>query len=84
MHDDLLKSFWLELKETFALIRDWRLYAAMGIVLAGAFVVGLMGHRLSFWELGLLGGVGMVIGISLRWLRLLERREKPDRDRVEE
>ena len=84
MHDDLLKSFWLELKEPFSLMRDWRLYAAMGIVLTAAFVVGLRGHRLSLWELGLLVGVGMVIGISLRWIRLMERREGTDKDQAEE
>ena len=84
MRDDLLKWFGLEIKETFSLMRDWRLYAAMGIVLAGAFVVGLMGHRLSLCELGLLVGVGMVIGISLRWIRLMERREGTDKDQAEE
>ena len=84
MHDDLEKSLWLELKETFSLMRDWRLYAAMGMVLIAAFVVGLRGHRLSLWELGLLVGVGMVIGISLRWLRLMERREGTDKDQAEE
>ena len=65
-------------------MRDWRLYAALGIVLVGAFAVGLMGHRLGLWELTLLVGVGTVIGISLRWLRLHERREKPDRGQTEE
>ena len=58
MHDDLEKWFWLELKETFNLVRDWRLYAAMGIVLTAAFVVDLMGHGLGLWDLALLAGVG--------------------------
>ena len=85
MRDDLLKWFGLEIKETFSLMRDWRLYAAMGIVLAGAFGVGLMGdNELSLLELALMVGVGMVIGVSLRWLRRMERREKSDSGQGEE
>ena len=86
MTDDPMETFQEELRETFSLIWDWRLYAALGIVLAGAFVVGLMfpDHRFGLWELALLAGLGMAIGISLRWLRLQEQREKADRNRVDE
>ena len=57
----------------------------MGIVLAGAFMLGLMGdNELSLWELALMVGVGMVIGISLRWIRLMERREGTGKDQAEE
>ena len=86
MLDDGLEWMRHEVRETVGMILDWRLHAGLGIVIAGAFVATRLGYSFGPGSMTLFMGAGMVIGISLRWLRLQERRERParDQDKTEE